>query len=191
MARYKFDKQFEEYFIDVCKNSITMNQAAIQLGMNYKTLCFHAKKLGCFKANQSGKGLNKIVKDSIIPLSEIFSGKVNYQSHKLKKRLLKENVKLHRCESCGLDKWLSKPIPLELHHIDGNRYNNSLENISLLCPNCHALTENYRAKNINNLSALMETLRVESLKFGESFTMEIANGNPEPSLTKNEEGVET
>jgi hypothetical protein len=65
MARYKFDKQFEEYFIDVCKSSITMNQAAIKLGMNYKTLCFHAKKLGCFKSNQAGKGLSKIVKDNI------------------------------------------------------------------------------------------------------------------------------
>jgi hypothetical protein len=80
---------------------------------------------------------------------------------------------------------------LKLHHIDGNRYNNSLENISLLCPNCHALTENYRAKNINNLSALMETSRVESLKFGESFTMKVENGNPEPSLTICEKGVET
>ncbi len=191
MARYKFDKPFEESFIEVCKNSITMNQAAIKLGMNYKTLCFHAKRLGCFKPNQAGKGVNKIVKSNIIPLSEIFNGRATYQSHKLKKRLLKENVKSHRCECCNLEKWLSKPIPLELHHIDGNRYNNSLENISLLCPNCHALTENYRAKNINNLSALMETSGVESLKFGESFTMKVANGNPEPSLTKSEKGVET
>jgi predicted HNH restriction endonuclease len=47
----------------------------------------------------------------------------------------------------------SKPIPLELHHKDGNRYNDQLENLILLCPNCHAFTENYRAKNIKNLSA--------------------------------------
>jgi len=168
-----------------------MNQAAIQLGMNYKTLCFHAKRLDCFKSNQAGKGLKKIVKNNIIPLSEIFNGNASYQSHKLKKRLLKEDVKVHKCEKCNLTTWMNNPIPLELHHIDGNRYNNSLNNISLLCPNCHALTENYRAKNINNLSALLETARVESLKFGESFTAIAENGNPEPSLITNEEGVET
>jgi 5-methylcytosine-specific restriction endonuclease McrA len=170
VARYKFDKIFEANFIEVCNSSISMNQAAIKLGMNYKTLCFHAKRLNCFKANQSGKGIVKVVKHNVTSLTEIFEGKANYQSYKLKKRLLKENIKNHQCESCGLDKWLENPIPLELHHIDGNRYNNSLENLSLLCPNCHALTENYRAKNISNLSASMETLRVESLKFGEALS---------------------
>lgn len=170
MARYIFDKSFEEKFISICNESESMSRAAIKLEMNYKTLCFHAKRLKCFKTNQSGKGMKKIVKERVISLSEIFEGKANYQSHKLKKRLLKENIKKHQCEKCNLETWLNQPIPLELHHIDGNRYNNSLENLSLLCPNCHALTDNYRAKNINNLSASMETLRVESLKFGEALT---------------------
>lgn len=180
MAKYKFDNTYEQKFIATCNESESMNQAAIKLGMNYKTLCFHARRLNCFKTNQAGKGMKKVVKENVISLSEIFEGKANYQSHKLKKRLLKENIKKHQCESCHLEEWLNKPIPLELHHIDGNRYNNSLENLSLLCPNCHALTENYRAKNINNLSASMETLRVESLKFGEAFSKKL-NGNPEPS----------
>ena len=42
------------------------------------------------------------------------------------------------------------PLNMELHHIDGNKYNNSLDNLILLCPNCHAQTDNYRAKNIKN-----------------------------------------
>jgi len=70
------------------------------------------------------------------------------KSDLLKKRLLKENVKMHRCENCGLTEWLACPIPLEQHHKDGKRYNNAIENLLLLCPNCHALTDNYRAKNI-------------------------------------------
>lgn len=87
-------------------------------------------------------------------MQDIFDGKYKtYQSHKLKLRLLRENVKLHKCEDCGLTEWMKQTIPLELHHIDGNRYNNSLSNLKLLCPNCHALTDNYRAKNIKNLSA--------------------------------------
>ena len=170
MAKYKFDEQFEKQFIEVCKNSISMNQAAIKLGMNYKTLCFHAKRLGCFKTNQAGRGMKKVVKTNVISLSEIFEGKHNYQSHKLKIRLLKEKVKKHQCENCNLTEWLNNPIPLELHHKNGNSYDNSLENLMLLCPNCHALTENYRAKNIQNLSASLEMANVELLKFGEAFS---------------------
>lgn len=55
----------------------------------------------------------------------------------------------HRCEKCGLTSWLDQKIPLELHHIDGNRRNNDLSNLQLLCPNCHSLTDTFRGRNIN------------------------------------------
>jgi len=48
---------------------------------------------------------------------------------------------------CKQITWLEKDIPLELHHIDGDHSNNELSNLTLLCPNCHALTDNYRGKN--------------------------------------------
>ena len=51
------------------------------------------------------------------------------------------------CQCCHKTEWLGKDIPLEIHHIDGNRKNNSDENIMILCPNCHALTDNYKSKN--------------------------------------------
>lgn len=54
-----------------------------------------------------------------------------------------------KCECCGLIEWQGQQIPLELHHKDGNNMNNIEENLQLLCPNCHALTDNYRGKNIN------------------------------------------
>jgi hypothetical protein len=181
MARYKFDNAFEQHLIHVCNQSESMSQAAQTLCMNYKTLCGHAKRLNCFKTNQSGKGISKPIKKGVIPITDIFSGKhQTFQSHKLKIRLLKEGFKKHSCEMCHLENWLTKPIPLELHHSDGNRYNNALENLELLCPNCHALTDNYRAKNIRNLSAWSETTNVEPLKFGEALTGH-ADGNPEPS----------
>lgn len=53
------------------------------------------------------------------------------------------------CEQCGTDQWLGNPMPLEVHHIDGDSLNNEMDNLKLLCPNCHALTDNYRGKNIN------------------------------------------
>lgn len=169
MARYHFNEQFKLYFIQVCNAASSMSQAAQTLGMNYKTVCNHAKRLGCFKTNQSGKGIPKPLSKGVIPLADIFSGKhKTFQTHKLKSRLLKEGIKQHSCECCGLSFWLDKPIPLELHHVDGNKYNNQIENLSLLCPNCHALTDNYRAKNIRNLSARLETAEAEPLKIGET-----------------------
>lgn len=61
----------------------------------------------------------------------------------------------HKCESCGLEEWKGKPIPLEVHHIDGDELNSELSNLQILCPNCHALTDNYRGKNINNGSIVV------------------------------------
>ena len=52
----------------------------------------------------------------------------------------------HKCEQCHLTQWNNQPIPLEIHHIDGNHLNNNLDNLQLLCPNCHALTDNYCGK---------------------------------------------
>lgn len=65
------------------------------------------------------------------------------QTDKLKKKLLHEGIKEAKCECCGLTEWLNKPIILQLHHVDGNKNNNKLENLQLLCPNCHSQTDNY------------------------------------------------
>lgn len=55
----------------------------------------------------------------------------------------------HRCECCGNTEWLGQPITLEIHHINGNNTDHSLENLQLLCPNCHSLTENWRKSKPN------------------------------------------
>lgn len=56
----------------------------------------------------------------------------------------------HKCERCGNTEWLGEPIPLQVHHIDGDGLNSALENLQLLCPNCHALTDNFCGKNIKS-----------------------------------------
>lgn len=60
-------------------------------------------------------------------------------------KLLKELLKLRpqQCECCKLTEWLNKPIKLEVHHIDGDNTNNVLENLQLLCPNCHSYTDSW------------------------------------------------
>lgn len=52
----------------------------------------------------------------------------------------------HKCECCGISEWLGQPINLEVHHIDGDRTNNTLENLQLLCPNCHSYTPTFTKK---------------------------------------------
>lgn len=54
----------------------------------------------------------------------------------------------HKCECCGNEYWNGQPIPLQVHHTDGDSLNNDLTNLQLLCPNCHAQTENYCGKNM-------------------------------------------
>jgi len=54
------------------------------------------------------------------------------------------------CDCCKNNNWLGYTIPLEVHHIDGDKFNNDESNLVLLCPNCHALTDNYRGKNVNS-----------------------------------------
>jgi hypothetical protein len=64
--------------------------------------------------------------------------------HNLKPHLIK--LRTHKCEVCELTEWRNHSIPLEVHHKDGNRTNNELENLQLLCCNCHAATDNWRNK---------------------------------------------
>ena len=82
-----------------------------------------------------------------IPFEEYIKGN-SVQTNKLRKKLLKEGLKEHICECCLNTMWNNVPIPLEVHHKDGNKNNNHIDNLQLLCPNCHALTDTYRGKNI-------------------------------------------
>lgn len=102
-----------------------------------------------YEGNQSGKGINK-KRNTKMTLMEYLEKSKDIQTNKIKLKLLEEGYKEYKCENCGLTEWLGKPIPLELHHKDGNRTNNTIENFALICPNCHAFTDSYRGKNSRN-----------------------------------------
>ena len=99
-----------------------------------------------YDGNKSGKGIPK-PRSNKMNLMEYLTKSQDIQTNKVRIRLLEEGYKEYKCECCGLTTWLGKPIPLELHHKDGDRTNNQLENFELLCPNCHAFTDSYRGKN--------------------------------------------
>ena len=62
---------------------------------------------------------------------------------KLRRKLIQDGLKKKECEVCNISTWQGMELPLELHHIDGNRFNNELYNLQILCPNCHSLTPNH------------------------------------------------
>ena len=96
-----------------------------------------------YKGNQGLKG----IKDSNKRKNTLEYLKNEFISTpRLRKKLIQDGMKNHKCEMCGIENWLGKDITLELHHIDGNRFNNDLSNLQILCPNCHSLTPNHGKK---------------------------------------------
>ncbi len=65
---------------------------------------------------------------------------------RLKPHLIK--LRGHTCERCGIVQWFDQPINLEVHHLDGDRTNNKLTNLQLVCPNCHSYTNHYRGRKV-------------------------------------------
>ena len=119
-------------------------------GGNYRIIHNAIEKYKIDTSHFTGQGWNINLKFKPFEgkkIEEILVENSTYQSYKLKKRLIAEGIKKSVCESCGQSEWLEQPIPLELHHINGNNSDNRLENLRLLCPNCHALTDSYRGKN--------------------------------------------
>ena len=134
----------DDLIIEACKANPTMAQAAQSLNMPYSTFKRRALKLNVWKPNQGGKNTRKILKD----LNNVFTGKAKMRSYNLKLRLFTDGYKEIKCEECGIeDKWNGKDIVLELDHINGDKYDNRLENLRILCPNCHSQTETFRGRN--------------------------------------------
>ena len=117
-------------------------------GGNYKTIQSFIRKhdidTSSIKGNSWSKGKELGHKRDI---DEYLNNRYPIQSFKLKNRLIKEGIFKKECSNCGLSTWLNNEIPLELDHINGIHDDNSLGNLRLLCPNCHALTDTYRGKN--------------------------------------------
>lgn len=86
-------------------------------------------------------------------------------------KLLKPLIKIRgqQCECCKNTEWLNQPINLQVHHIDGDRTNNQLDNLQLLCLNCHSYTDNFGSKNIKNKKSVSDKEFVEMLKKSSSI----------------------
>lgn len=147
-------------FIEIIKESVSIRGVLIKCGLapqggNYLTIHNRIKKLQLDTSHFLGRGWSKSRKlpQFNTPLESYLTNAVKCTSYKLKQKLLAANILEAKCNICQLTLWNSKPIPLELHHIDGCKNNNCSTNLTLLCPNCHAQTVNYRGRNcIKNIN---------------------------------------
>lgn len=188
----------DQDLISAVKESLSYAEVLRKLGLaaygsNYAMIKKEIKRLQLDTSHMTGKVWNFGKRYRLInppkPLSEILVENSDYTSiSKLRYRLIKEGLKEAKCECCNQTEWLGQPIPLELHHINGVKDDLRIENLQILCPNCHAFTDNYRGKN-QHQSAQKETSKVESPKFKEILPGS-ADDNLEPS-SRNRKGAET
>ncbi|MFA5024598.1 MAG: HNH endonuclease signature motif containing protein [Patescibacteria group bacterium] len=147
----------EQQLRQAAKESFSLRQVLHKLnlkeaGGNYNQIKKYLSEYRINIKHFRGKGWNKGLRGlgaARIPLEKILRLDSNFQSHKLKKRLFAAKLKSPQCEICG---WAKKSadgrLPLELDHINGNSRDNRLENLRILCPNCHSLQSTHRGRNM-------------------------------------------
>ena len=149
-------------FTDAVQTSASVRQVLrkldlVEAGGNYETVRRTMHRLGLTKNHLTGQAWRKNSTSPVVaprPLAVLLQENSSVTSHKLKNRLFASGLKERVCEMCGGTEWQGQPIPLELDHINGQHSDNRLENLRVICPNCHALTENYRGKNKKRASVI-------------------------------------
>jgi hypothetical protein len=147
----------DQDIIDAVRSSFSISQVlkALHLsptGANYKGMHDHFARLGLDTSHFTGQGHLRGKTHSWTPkrpLSEILVENSTYRANnKLKRRLLREGLLFNRCYECGLEPfWNGKLLVLVLDHINGNYSDYRLENLRLLCPNCHSQQETFAGRN--------------------------------------------
>lgn len=125
---------------------------AQQLKCKQETLNSYLKKMGIEYAGQQNKKGQHKGTNVYKPASYYIDNNIPIHSYKLKEKILRDGIKENKCEICGCSIWQGVSLPLELHHKDGNHFNNQLDNLQILCPNCHSIQEGNSGKNIGTYS---------------------------------------
>lgn len=161
----------DEDFILAVKESLSVAQVLVRLGLNpsgsnYKSFYKHAERLSLDFDHFTGKAWNqgerfknfgskRTLEDILVENSDYLS-----TTH-LKNRLLASGLLQYHCAICKLTEWLELPIALQLDHINGIPSDNRIENLRLLCPNCHAQTDTFAGKNIGRHATRARTQILE------------------------------
>ena len=165
MIRVKYTKELLQEKI---KNCYSFAELCRRLGLkpegsNPKTVRRKLEEFGIDYSHFTGKRWNTNTNNPV------YRGKYlpnlcehsSLSSSNIKELIYRLGLKENRCEKCGISTWQNRPIVCELHHINGNSTDNRIENLQILCPNCHSQTDNFRSRN-KVMSAQKETSDVEA-----------------------------
>lgn len=158
MTKSKIYDYTKEELQEIFDNSISLTDVLRKIGIKGGSSINTLKRVmleydiseECLKQNNRKMKSEAAIesnKNRKTDISEYLHKGTTIASHRLKIKLIENNIKECKCEICGIKEWLGKPIKLHLHHKDGDHSNNELENLELLCPNCHSYTDNYGVYN--------------------------------------------
>lgn len=154
------DKYSYEELKAICKQCFSYRQFALRLGLSENstdTVKSLIKRYNLDNSHFKGQGWNRDNVDiSLFQYNKAVKSDVLLRALTI--------LRGWKCEKCGREKWENERIPLCIHHLDGNHINNEINNLQVLCPNCHAQTDNYCGKNNKKCKKYSDELFVEALK---------------------------
>lgn len=154
----------EEQLREAIVNNTSCRRALLSLGLygegsNYRTVKRIIKILNLDTSHWTGRGHLKGKSHSYvkaIPLKDVLVKDSHYSIGRLKSRLVSEGILKYECALCFISNWNEKALSLHLDHINGINDDNTLENLRLLCPNCHSQTDTYTGRNIKKAKQLKQ-----------------------------------
>ena len=180
LQRKKIREDAEKEFVEMVKKylpvSNSLNNLCYNLGLKgvdgyYKKLKriieennLSTEHFGTIRIKKEGRYRNRF---TAMPDEEFFNNGCNRSGDSILKRLVEGGYKEYKCEGCKTTEWMGKPLRLQVHHINGDHYDNRIENIQILCPNCHSQTDTYARNNVINGGGFKVTKRAEEILNGE------------------------
>lgn len=167
----------EEAVTNAIKNSKLRSEVLKILNANnhgyYRTLEFYIKKYNIDTSHfLTGKEKSQYIGSKLNHKKKELNSYCKLDGKTLKKKLTRDYNVNYECSICKLNSWLDKPISLQLDHIDGNPFNNLIENLRLLCPNCHSQTSNFAGKNVKEKSKKIKIYKQRPSKRPEKEVLE-------------------